>query len=84
MRFEDVKRIALYYKAIPGMLRLLRQEREELEEEYCGLGSTAADGVPHGRLVRQQHPLLRRDLRQPVSGSVLHRPQSRCFRRFPW
>lgn len=48
MRFEDVKRIALYYKAIPGMLRLLRQEREELEEEYCGLGSTAEDGAPHG------------------------------------
>ena len=27
MRFVDVKRIALYYKAIPGMLHLLRQER---------------------------------------------------------
>lgn len=48
MRFEDVKRIALYYKAIPGMLHLLRQERKELEEEYCGLGSATADGVPHG------------------------------------
>ena len=48
MRFENVKRIALYYKAIPGMLHLLRQEREELEEGYNGLGSTAADGVPHG------------------------------------
>ena len=41
MRFVDVKRIALYYKAIPGMLHLLRQERAELEEEYNGLGSTA-------------------------------------------
>lgn len=48
MRFVDVKRIALYYKAIPGMLHLLRQERAELEEEYNGLGSTAADGTPHG------------------------------------
>ena len=48
MRFVDVKRIALYYKAIPGMLHLLRQERAELEEEYNGLGSTAADGPPHG------------------------------------
>ncbi|MDO5544877.1 MAG: sigma factor-like helix-turn-helix DNA-binding protein [Eubacteriales bacterium] len=47
MRFEHVKRIALYYKAIPGMLRLLRQERRELEEEYNGLRSTAADGTPH-------------------------------------
>lgn len=46
MRFEYVKRIALYYKAIPGMLRLLRQEREELEEEYNGLRGTAADGMP--------------------------------------
>ena len=27
MRYGSVKHIALYYKAIPGMLRLLRQER---------------------------------------------------------
>ena len=26
MRYGSVKHIALYYKAIPGMLRLLRQE----------------------------------------------------------
>lgn len=31
MRYGSVKHIALYYKAIPGMLRLLRQERTELE-----------------------------------------------------
>ena len=31
MQFESVKHIAQYYKAIPGMLRLLQQEREELE-----------------------------------------------------
>ena len=31
MRYGSVKHIALYYKAIPGMLRLLRQERAELE-----------------------------------------------------
>lgn len=48
MRFENVKRIALYYKAIPGMLHLLRQEREELEEEYNGLRGTAENGTPHG------------------------------------
>ena len=29
MQFESVKHIAQYYKAIPGMLRLLQQEREE-------------------------------------------------------
>ena len=29
MRYGSVKHIALYYKAIPGMLRLLRQERAE-------------------------------------------------------
>lgn len=46
MRYEHVKRIALYYKAIPGMLSLLRRERGELEEEYNGLRGTAADGMP--------------------------------------
>lgn len=34
MRYGSVKHIALYYKAIPGMLRLLRQERAELEGNY--------------------------------------------------
>ena len=48
MRFESVKHIALYYKAIPGMLRLLRQEREELEGDYYGLRGLAMDGMPHG------------------------------------
>ena len=48
MRFENVKQIALYYKAIPGMLRLLRQEREELEEEYNCLRGTESDGMPRG------------------------------------
>lgn len=48
MRFENVKHIALYYKAIPGMLHLLRQERKGLEEEYNGLRGLAMDGMPHG------------------------------------
>lgn len=48
MRYESVRRIALYYKAIPGMLRLLKQEREELEQEYNGLRGVEADGMPHG------------------------------------
>ncbi len=48
MQCEDVKRVAMYYRAIPGMLRLLRQEQAELEEGYNGLRGLAADGMPHG------------------------------------
>ncbi len=48
MRFEDVKYIALYYKAIPGMLRLLKEEREDLEDEYSGLRGMDMDGMPRG------------------------------------
>lgn len=48
MQRENVKNIALYYKAIPGMLRLLKQEREELENEYNGLRGTEAAGMPRG------------------------------------
>lgn len=44
----SVKHIALYYKAIPGMLRLLRQERAELEGNYYGLRGLACDGMPRG------------------------------------
>lgn len=44
MQFESVKHIAQYYKAIPGMLRLLQQEREELEGNYYGLRGLAYDG----------------------------------------
>ena len=48
MRYGSVKHIALYYKAIPGMLRLLRQERAELEGNYYGLRELACDGMPRG------------------------------------
>lgn len=48
MRFDSVKKIALYYKAIPGMVRLLQQEREDLEKEYDGLHGTDMDGMPRG------------------------------------
>ena len=48
MRYDSVKRIALYYRNIPGMLRLLKQERAELEEEYNGLRGMEMDGMPHG------------------------------------
>ena len=45
MRYGSVKHIALYYKAIPGMLRLLRQERAELEGNYYGLRVTGCRAV---------------------------------------
>lgn len=48
MRYGSVKHIALYYKAIPGMLRLLRQERAELEGDYYGLRGLAWNGMPRG------------------------------------
>lgn len=48
MRFENVKQIALYYKEIPEMLHLLRQERKDLEEEYNCLRGTENDGMPRG------------------------------------
>ena len=48
MRFEEVKYIAKYYKAIPGMLKLLRQERADINNEYGGLHGMDMDGMPHG------------------------------------
>ena len=48
MRFEEVKYIAKYYKAIPGMLKLLRQERADINDEYGGLHGMDMDGMPHG------------------------------------
>ena len=48
MRFEEVKYIAKYYKDIPGMLKLLRQERADINNEYGGLHGMEMDGMPHG------------------------------------
>ena len=48
MQREIVKNIALYYKAIPGMLQLLKQEREDLENEYNGLRGMESAGMPRG------------------------------------
>jgi len=47
MRRKDAETIILYYKAIPGMKKLLNQERDVLEDEYDGLRGTAYDGMPH-------------------------------------
>ena len=48
MQKGQTETIIMYYHEIPGMMRLLRQERADLEEEYCGLRGTPVDGVPHG------------------------------------
>ena len=42
MRYGSVKHIALYYKAIPGMLRLLRQERPTCRVAVGGAVLTAS------------------------------------------
>lgn len=47
MRRETVKHIVLYYGEIQGTLKLLKQERDELEDEYNGIGGVAMDGMPH-------------------------------------
>jgi len=48
MRRNGAENIVLYYKAIPGMVTLLKTERAELEGEYDGLRGTSYDGMPHG------------------------------------
>ena len=47
MRRKGAETVILYYKAIPGMKKLLLQEQDMLEEEYDGLRGTAYDGMPH-------------------------------------
>lgn len=48
MRRKSAENAVLYYKAIPGMIKLLNIERAEKEAEYDGLHGTAMDGMPHG------------------------------------
>ena len=48
MRQENVKLVLRYYSRIPGMVKLLNQERRELEDGYNGLRSASMDGMPHG------------------------------------
>lgn len=48
MERENVKQIVLYSKRITGMLKLLRQEQDDLEDEYSGLRGMNMDGMPHG------------------------------------
>ena len=48
MQKNQVETIIMYYHEIPGMMKLLRQEWTDLEEEYCGLRGTPMDGLPRG------------------------------------
>lgn len=51
MQTDDVKHIALYYRAIPEMIHLLERERLDLESTYSGLCGSGSDGMPHGSSV---------------------------------
>ena len=48
MQPEGVKKILRYYQEIAEMVKLLKREEEELEEEYNGLKGVGLDGMPHG------------------------------------
>ncbi|MCM1296366.1 MAG: hypothetical protein NC311_12575 [Muribaculaceae bacterium] len=48
MNRKNVKTAVQYYYEIPNMMRLLRQEKDELESLYDSLGSVNMDGMPHG------------------------------------
>jgi DNA-directed RNA polymerase specialized sigma24 family protein len=48
MQRKDTIAIITYYRAIPGMEKLLKEEQRELENEYCGLRAVSMDGMPHG------------------------------------
>lgn len=46
--YEDEERhIVKYYGGIPEAIKLLKRERDALEDEYNGLGGLAMDGMPH-------------------------------------
>lgn len=49
MRREEAKYIVDYYAAIPDMLKSLRQQKEDIEDEfYNGIRGINMDGMPHG------------------------------------
>lgn len=48
MQKKQVEEIIMYYHEIPNMIKLLRKEQADLEEEYCGLHGTPVDGLPRG------------------------------------
>lgn len=48
MERKEINQILLYYAAIPGMLKLLRKEKEDLELEYSSVQAIAPNGGQHG------------------------------------
>lgn len=58
MRSEDVKTIIYYYYDIPGIIRLLKEERNDLEDAYNGLRGISMDGMPHGSTVGRPTEML--------------------------
>lgn len=48
MKRKNVTRIVRYYYSIPEMVRLLKEERDEAEDLYDGLGSAGWTGAPGG------------------------------------
>lgn len=49
MREEEAKIIAIYYAAIPDMLKEFRRQKSDIEDEYYnGIRGINMDGMPHG------------------------------------
>ena len=48
MRQEDARNIVLYYKNIPGMIRVFRQQREDLMLNYDSAKAVVISDMPHG------------------------------------
>lgn len=45
--WKPITDIVKYYGGIPEAIKLLKRERDALEDEYNGLGGLAMDGMPH-------------------------------------
>ncbi len=49
MQREEAKLILIYYKGIPDMLKIFRQQKTEIEDAYYnGIRGIDMDGMPHG------------------------------------
>ena len=48
MERKEVKTILMYYSEIPGMIKLLKREKYELELEYSSIQGMSSDGSQHG------------------------------------
>ncbi len=48
MQQEDARNIILYYKNIPGMIRMFRRQKEDLLSEYDSAKAVVISDMPHG------------------------------------